>query len=615
MYAKSMNMMIKERTGMTNDFPLLPSRWEEAVSRLDYAYQPIVNGYTGEVFGYEALLRNWERCGFSGIFDVFDSAFRERILYTLDLALRRKAIRKISPLEGIEQRSLFYNLDNRVLEMPDYSPGNTLELLSETGINKSHFYFELSERHEFASYEETIQILEQYKGQNFRIAIDDYGSGYSGMQLLYHSEPDVIKIDRFFIDGVHSDQKKKLFAEQIVEMAHLMGIKVVAEGIETERELMFCRDIGCDYLQGYYLARPETDLNRLKSHYDLDKGAKTFRRRRGDGNDGLLESRLTSITPVMPEDDGVMTLKRFQKDTNLTILPVVNRQNEPLGVIREKDLKQYVYSPYGISLFRKRSHTHGMQPFITGLPMAEANSSLERILDTTAAFNQTDGILITRDGQYLGVLEPSSLIQLIYEQKLAHARDQNPLTGLPGNYSILRKMTAILNERKSPARITFFDFNNFKPFNDSYGFRMGDRLIILFAEILKKTFNLSEDFIAHIGGDDFLVIQNRPEKDRDCALIRKAQKSFAENAQTYYSDEHRERGYMEAPNRRGRHERFDLISVAAGTLEIDEFGNETMDTVNRILSGLKKESKISEDFFAFSLLNTGKKSPGDEALG
>ena len=191
--------MIYDKSISTGPGSVLPPHWERAVNQLDYAYQPIINGYTGEVFGYEALLRNWEAAGYSGIHDVFDSAFREKALYTLDLALRKKAIWKLGNLEGAEQKCLFYNLDNRVLEMPDYSPGNTLELLHETGITKSHFYFELSERHEISSYEETVHILEQYKGQNFRIAIDDYGSGYSGMQLLYHCEPDIIKIDRFFI--------------------------------------------------------------------------------------------------------------------------------------------------------------------------------------------------------------------------------------------------------------------------------------------------------------------------------------------------------------------------------------------------------------------------------
>jgi EAL domain-containing protein (putative c-di-GMP-specific phosphodiesterase class I) len=244
-----MNGLLERIAPMTDD-------WKDICKTLDYALQPIVNSYTGDVFGYEALLRNWKECGFNSIFDVFDQSFQERTLYTLDLELRKKAIEKFRTIQGAETKALFYNLDNRILEMPDYSSGNTQELLSTLGIAKSNFYFELSERHEINHYSETIQILNQYKSQNFRIAIDDYGSGYSGLQLLYHSEPDIIKIDRFFIDGIDKDQKKKLFAENIVNMAHLMGIKVVAEGIETDQELNFCREIGCDYLQGFRIARP-----------------------------------------------------------------------------------------------------------------------------------------------------------------------------------------------------------------------------------------------------------------------------------------------------------------------------------------------------------------------
>ncbi|MDC7232593.1 MAG: EAL domain-containing protein, partial [Spirochaetales bacterium] len=215
--------------------------WKGICQNLDYAYQPIVNSFTGEVFAYEALLRDWEHCGFSSIFEVFDRAFYDRALYTVDLELRRKAVNKIRNLNRISQKALFYNLDNRILEMPDYSPGNTVEMLNDLGVNKSDFYFEISERHEFSNTSETIAVLDQYKNENFKIAIDDYGSGYSGLQLLYHSEPDVVKIDRFFIDGIDRDQKKKLFAENIVNMSHLMGIKVVAEGIETDQELNFCR--------------------------------------------------------------------------------------------------------------------------------------------------------------------------------------------------------------------------------------------------------------------------------------------------------------------------------------------------------------------------------------
>ena len=183
------------------DTELMTKEWKKKISVLDYAYQPIVNSYTGDVFGYEALIRNWEQCGFNSIFALFDTAFQDRVLYALDLERRRMAIEKFKRIPGMENKTLFYNLDNRVLEMPDYIQGNTTDLLRELGIEKSSIYFEISERHEFDSLTRASNILDEYKSQNFRIAIDDYGSGYSGLQLLYHSDPDILKIDRFLSMG------------------------------------------------------------------------------------------------------------------------------------------------------------------------------------------------------------------------------------------------------------------------------------------------------------------------------------------------------------------------------------------------------------------------------
>jgi diguanylate cyclase (GGDEF)-like protein len=591
-----MNGLIERNVDMTG-------YWIEKCQMIDYALQPIVNSYTGEVFGYEALLRNWKECGFKSIFDFFDRAFQDKALYTVDLELRKKAVEKMMTIEGINKKALFYNLDNRVLEMPDYSSGNTLELLTAQGFNKSNFYFELSERHEFKSDLKIIQILNQYKNQDFKIAIDDYGSGYSGLQLLYHSEPDVIKIDRFFIDGIDKDQKKKLFAENIVNMAHLMGIKVVAEGIETDQELNFCRELGCDFLQGYRIARPEQDLSLLKTFYNLDN-SEGYGKRAGENQSQIIEERLTCIDPVYLENDGVSTLKRFQKDAAITLLPVVNEQNEPLGVIKERDLKQYVYSPYGISLFQNRFHSRGLESFLSRIPVGDVNCSLDRILDKTALSNHTEGILITRNSKYLGLLEPSSLIQLIYEQKLAHARDQNPLTGLPGNFTIHKQFSALLKEKECNRRIIFFDFNYFKPFNDAYGFRMGDRLIILFSEIIKKTFNINNDFIGHIGGDDFIVIQGTISDDEQCGLTREAQTAFASSALSYYSEDQRQCGYMKSRNRKGQWEKFPLLSVSAGVLEPGPSPEFSLDELNKMLNTLKKKAKGSRDHFARLIIDS-----------
>ena len=591
-----MSGLLERKAPMTDD-------WKEICDNLDYAYQPIVNSYTGDVFGYEALLRNWKTCGFKSIFDVFDQSFSDRTLYAVDLELRKKAIEKYCTIDGNKSKALFYNLDNRVLEMPDYGPGNTQVMLDSLDMDQSNFYFELSERHELCSDSETIEILNQYKRQNFRIAIDDYGSGYSGLQLLYHSEPDIIKIDRFFIDGVHKDQKKKLFAENIVNMSHLMGIKVVAEGIETYQELNFCREIGCDYLQGFYIAHPEQDVQKLSCTYNLDHGTSSFGKRKGENQSLLIEESLTKTTAVKLHDDGVSTLKRFQKDSSIGLLPVTNEMNEPIGVICEKDLKQYVYSPFGISLFQHHSNSRGLESFVTRIPMADVNCSLEKILDISAAYKKSEGILITRNGKYLGLLDSSSLIQLIYEQKLAYARNQNPLTGLPGNFSIHKELASVLEKRNTCNRIIFFDFNNFKPFNDTYGFRMGDRLIILFTEILKKTFNRDKDFIGHVGGDDFLLIQSDPQEDTACDMTKQAQAFFTTGALAYYSEEHRLKGYLRARNRKGQWESYSLMSVSAAVLDVENPGTTTLDQLNHLLSELKKQAKSRQNHFARFELN------------
>ena len=122
--------------------------YKRIISTVDFAYQPIVNSFNGEVFAYEALLRNYRECGYDSIFDIFDEAYDSRLLYSFEIDLRKKAIEKFTSIKEYESKALFYNIDNRVLEMPDYSPGTTSGILNQFGLRKSNFYFELSERYD-----------------------------------------------------------------------------------------------------------------------------------------------------------------------------------------------------------------------------------------------------------------------------------------------------------------------------------------------------------------------------------------------------------------------------------------------------------------------------------
>ena len=212
------------------------TNWSKIIDKLDYAFQPIIYSHTGKIYAVEALLRNVQDIpGLTNIDDLFDLAFNDDYLYELDLQLREKAISKFSKIK-INNLKLFYNLDNRIIYNKNYSQGNTAKILNKYNLNKDSIYFELSEKGTAIEQNALSSMLQRYKESGYKIAIDDFGIGVSGLKLLYFSEANIIKLDRFFISNIDQDSKKKLFCSSIVEMAHIMGMQVIAEGVETVKQ-------------------------------------------------------------------------------------------------------------------------------------------------------------------------------------------------------------------------------------------------------------------------------------------------------------------------------------------------------------------------------------------
>ncbi len=223
---------------------------------VDFAFQPIADLRTGKIYAYEALLRGHEKMGLRSIHGLFDHAFNQGFLHCLDMVLRTLAMGRFSRMSRKKRTRLFFNLDNRILQSHDYEPGNTAEILPQFGLSSSIVTFEISEKHNITGNSWIDRTLKNYRDQGFSLAIDDFGTGYSGMQLLYVCQPDFLKIDRFFISGIESDARKRLFVSKLVELAQVLDITVVAEGVETRDEFRSCREIGCDLAQGYYIGRP-----------------------------------------------------------------------------------------------------------------------------------------------------------------------------------------------------------------------------------------------------------------------------------------------------------------------------------------------------------------------
>lgn len=589
------------------------NEWEYIVDVLDYAFQPIVNIYTGACFGYEALLRNYNDAGFESIQEIFDTAYHKQTLFKLDLLLRAKAIQKFTTIKDYQKTKLFFNLDNRSILMPDYLPGITSHILKSFNITPDLICFEISERHELDWPQDIKAILNQYKAQAYKIAIDDFGIGYSGLQLLYNCEPDFIKIDRFFINGIAEDSKKKLFVAKVLNLAHILGITVIAEGVETEKEYFFCKEIGCDYVQGYFVQKPTTEVNELKDKYEKIVFLNKHDRRDRTKDHKLLSEEMEYMEPICLYNhkkscftDMSTVFETFRRCKNNTFFPVVNGHNEPIGLIRERELKEYVYSKYGKDLLLNKGSGKTLMDFVVRCPVSEIHTKIEKILEYFAMDENSEGILLTENGKYLGFLSARSLLKVINEKNIAIARDQNPLTKLPGNTMVHEYIEHMLTDSHSAYVIAYFDFDNFKPFNDCYGFRQGDRAILLFADILKKASSTERFFIGHIGGDDFFAgfKVTDEEKNHIHNRLRHIVNKFREDALSLFEVFDRERGYIVSTDRDGAKRKFPLLSVSAAVLDKPANSvNLTLEKLGGIIADLKKKAKLSLEKIAFLSLS------------
>jgi len=568
---------------------MLQSKWNKIVSKLDFAFQPIVNVKSGKIYAVEALLRNVKEAGgFHSIFSLFDEAFHDGVLYQLDLELRQIAFKKFSKI-NIDNIQLFYNLDNRLLYMPDFSHGNTSRILEQLSIDKKSICFELSERGTMQDPSSVTTMVNRYKQEGFDIAIDDFGTGIAGFQLLYYAEANFIKLDRFFIQNIQSDSKKRLFCSSIINMAHIMGMKVIAEGIETAQEYYTCKDIGADLLQGYFIQKPKQEIEKIKPVYEEIK--ELFKKDKRNFSSNLVDkSKIEYIKPLYSDSSLHNLFIYFKENPTNSFVPIINRMEQLCGVIYEKDIKHVSYSQYGISLAKNDKSNEKLKKYINEAVSAEITWGVDKILEVyNMYFENSSGIFITKNNQYNGFINVNNLLSLSYNRNLEIAKDQNPLTKLPGNKKIEEFIEkAFANKNQTKYHIVYFDFNDFKPFNDHYGFRQGDRAILLFASILKKEIK-NDNFIAHIGGDDFFIGFEEKECDEVYKVINYVQESFRSKAEELYSKEDRENQFIQTKDRFGTQRTFKLLAVASAIVEVSNHTNK--DNFDHTLGAIKKSSK------------------------
>ncbi|HCF26393.1 MAG TPA: diguanylate cyclase, partial [Cyanobacteria bacterium UBA11049] len=240
---------------------------------LQLHYQPIVSLNNGRIAGYEALVR-WQhpQRGWVSPVEFIPLAEETGLIIPMGLWVLRQACQQLRTWQQQQQQdpplTVNVNLSGKQFDQPNLIE-NIKQVLQETGLDASSLKLEITESVLVENATPAVAILKQLKALGIKLAIDDFGTGYSSLSYLHQMPIDTLKIDRSFINNVDCDPEKIEMIRTIVSLAWNLGMNVVAEGVETKKQMYQLQALKCEYGQGYYFSRP-LDANAVKTLKQFD---------------------------------------------------------------------------------------------------------------------------------------------------------------------------------------------------------------------------------------------------------------------------------------------------------------------------------------------------------
>lgn len=221
--------------------------------RVRVLFQPIVEAGSGAIFGYELLTRGPRRSSFRNSDMLFGFAREMGLAWDLEEVALECMLRKLER-QGVGERRFLVNLEAETVEAFASRFNETVTFFARY---PNQFVFELTERAAIQDYAAFRDLLAKLRDRGIAIAIDDAGSGYASLEAIASLAPDYLKITKGLVSTLAIEPIKQDLIKLLVDLAHKIGARTIAEGIETEDELEWCRRLGVDLLQGYFIALPE----------------------------------------------------------------------------------------------------------------------------------------------------------------------------------------------------------------------------------------------------------------------------------------------------------------------------------------------------------------------
>lgn len=561
----------------------------EQLSTLDYIlahgditslFQPIVSLSERRILGYEALTRGPSNTPLHSPINLLAAARHAGRLNELEMTCRENACRRYSQqqLKG----KLFLNASPETLLDATHRPGRTLELLQEYGIPAAKVVIELTEQTPTDDFELLDAALHHYRDMGFSIALDDLGAGYSSLRMWSELRPDYVKIDRYFIDGIHRDAVKREFVESIMKISRASRAQVIAEGIEQSEELRILSDMGIDLVQGYLLGRPVEEPGTDIAVFLPSTGY----------NDDALNEESPDLSALLLKQAAVAAsrpvadvLEMFRIQANLNSIAVIDAMDAPVGVVHRSLLSDALLKPFATDLLSRKPISRLMSDDFLAVELGQSLQQVSRLLTSRARQRIDEDFVITLNGCYHGLGRVIDVLKLITEMNIQQARHANPLTLLPGNVPIQQCLTRLLRQGRE-AVICYVDIDHFKPFNDLYGYAKGDEVLLCLAQCLNEQIDSSCDFVGHIGGDDFMLVMH--PKDWSVRIVHLFE-SFERRCRPFYRAEHLAESCFIAEGRQGGEQRYPLLSLSVGAVHLRPHAANEVDAA--CLAALASEAK------------------------
>lgn len=557
--------------------------------KIKTVFQPIVSLRDGSIYGHEALSRITCESEIKNTDMLFNAAGKYNRLWQLELLCRTKALEAafifmIPPYS----KKLFINVNPYTMHDETFKRGFTKDFLKQYNIDPKSVIFEITEKNVITDISSFKSTVDYYKSQDYSIAIDDAGAGYSGLNLISDVHPHFIKLDMNLIRGISTDRLKFALVKGMVEFSKASNISIIAEGIETYEELDTIINLGVQYGQGYYFQKPEekirdVDQSVLKSIMEINS-------KKNHISTGFTSNiyirNLAKNTRVVSTNEKVNAVYEiFIKDHDCLGLCVVDN-NVPVGIVTKENIALKLSGNYGFSLYKNKSIKEIMDKEFL---YVEYNTPINVVSEL--AMNRLndklyDLIVVTENNKFIGTVTIKDLLQKTTELEVSAAKHLNPLSGLPGNIIIEQTLNQILMNF-SEYSVAYLDIDNFKAYNDVYGFEKGDRVIKLLSDILKKHRN-DLYFIGHVGGDDFVIIVGKCVCSDYFMYIKR---EFEKDVLKYYSSTDVENGYIISLNRRGEIEKFSLITLTCVVVNNAGYNFKNVADLTEKLANLKKTAK------------------------